>query len=217
MKKSSPLVLTLVVAGVLSGYAQERADLFEKNRFFEAELSLAKIPGTYMIIDIGERTVSLKARGQVLRKWTIARTRSWGKSVPLKVFKMEKKSALSQPERPNITPGKEDQKTTDKEKKDSSDLGVLELKDMPVHFSLHFGQNVHISVKPRTKRFWPTLLNVGKTISWHTILPLKTLWFALRKKSFTEIELVMPSEKDAQAIYWSFLDGHSTLIFQPSR
>ncbi|MDP2916130.1 MAG: hypothetical protein Q8O91_11860 [Candidatus Aminicenantes bacterium] len=211
------LFLTLAFIEGLSGFAQERTKLYEKNQFYEAELSLAKLRGTYMVIDLEQRTVSLKARGMVLRKWPIQRTRSWGKVVPLKIYRMEKKSALAQPERPNITPGREERPKADKEKIDEVDLGILELKDMPVHFRLHFGQSLHISVKSRTRRFWQALVNVGKTISWHIFLPLKTIWFTLGKKTFAEIELVMPSEKDAQGVYWSFLDGQSMLIFQPKK
>jgi len=205
---------TLILTGVYAifGWGQESPALKEKNRLLETELSLAKSPGTYMVIDVEGRTVSLKARGIVLRQWEIKKTRSWGKTVPLAVMKLAGKSALSEPERPNITPGKEENKSEAKGGKDSVDLGILELKNMPVHFSLDFSQGIHISVRPRTGRFWPALVNIGKRVSWYTFLPLKTLWYAARKKSFTEIELVMPSEKDAQGIYWSFLEKHNTII-----
>jgi len=209
------IVVMMMGAGALSIGAQSGLQLAERGRLLEAELSLAKSRGTYMILDIENRTLALKARGLVLRQWAIEKTRIWGKGASLEILKMERKSALAKPERPNITPGKEAKGAKDEENKDTVDLGILELIDMPVHFSLHFGKNIHVSVRPRTKRFWPALMNIGKSISWHTFLPLKTIWFALLKnKAFTEIELIMPSEKDAQSIYWSFLDGQSTLIIQ---
>jgi hypothetical protein len=205
-------VVAVIGACAIGGWAQDGPSLKKTNRLLEAELSLAKAPGTYMVIDIEGRTVSLKARGIVLRQWPIKKTRSWGKAVPLAVMKLEGKSALSEPERPNITPGKEDKKSEAEGAKDPVDLGVLELKDMPVHFSLDFGKGIRVSVRPRTGRFWPVLVNIAKRISWHTYLPLKTIWFALRKKSFMEIELVMPTEKDAQGIYWSFTYGQNAII-----
>lgn len=214
MKKILAVFVLVILAGAVC-FGQDEPKIKARNALVEAEITLAKTAGTYMVIDLEDRSVSLKARGMVLRKWAIKKTRFWGKAVPIAAYKLEKKSALSQPERPNITPGKEEQEKAAKGKKEAFDLGVLELKDMPVHFSLDFGQGIHLSIRPKTKRFWPALLNVGKTLSRLTFLPLKTVWFAVRKKSFTDIEIVMPSEKDAQGIYWSFLDKQNTLIFQP--
>jgi hypothetical protein len=164
-----------------------------------------------MIIDLEGGAVLLKARGFILKNWGIESARTWGKPVPVKEYKLLGKSALSKPERKNITPGKEDPQKA-KEKKDASEPEVLELKDMPVHFALLFGDDIRVSFRPKTSRFWPSLLNFGKGVSWFVYLPLKTLWLALGHKSFTEIEVVMQDEKEAQGVYWSFLEGHGTII-----
>jgi len=167
-----------------------------------------------MVIDLGANTVTLRSRGMVLKKWDVYRFKTWGKPIPEQAVKLLKKTALSMPKRANITPVQEETKKKRDETKDGFDLGTLELKDMPVHYNLVFEGNTRISVRPRTKRFWPSLLNIAKSVSWLTYLPLKTVWFSMKGKSFTQIELVMGSEKDAKGIYWSFFDGHETLIYR---
>lgn len=194
---------------------QDTAKLAKLNRILESEASLANHPASYMIIDLESRAVLLKARGLVLKKWAIKSFRSWGKPVPVKEYKLLGKSALSKPERKNITPGKEEPNKA-KEKKDADELEVLELKDMPVHFTLLFGDDIRISFRPKTSRFWTSILNFGKNISWSAYLPLKTLWLSLKRKSFTEMEIVMQDEKEAQGVYWSFLEGHGTIIVSHS-
>lgn len=193
-------------------FSQERARLAAHNQVLESELALARMPVSYMVINLQEKEILLKSRSMVLRKWDIQKFKFWGRPIPAKSFKLTKKSALSPPKRPNITPGKED--AQDEGKKDSVELGVLELDDMPVHYGLSLEDGIRISVRPKTKRFWPALMNFGKSVSWFTFLPLKTLWFALKKKPFTEIELVMPTEKDAKGFYWSYLDGQGTIIYR---
>jgi len=196
-----------------AGFAQENdtAKLAERNRILESEASLAKNPVSYMIIDLQEGAVRLKARGLVLKQWDIRSSRQWGKSVPIKEYKLLGKSALSKPERKNITPGKEDN-NKDKTKKEPGEPEVLELKDMPVHFILNFEENIRVSFRPKTSRLWPSLMNFGKGVSWFVFLPLKTLWLGVGGKSFTEIEVVMPNEGESQGVYWSFLEGHGTII-----
>ena len=194
-----------------SARGQDGAKLARLNKVLECEVSLANTAASYMIIDLDAKAVELKARGLVLKKWAIKSSRTWGKPVAIKEFKLLGKSALSKPERKNITPGKEDPKKA-KEKKGPDDLDVLELKDMPVHFSLKFGDDIRVSFRPTTSRFWPSFLNLGKNIAWFAYLPLKTIWLSLQHKSFTEIEVVMQDEKESQGVYWSFLEGHKTII-----
>jgi hypothetical protein len=214
MKKNSGMILAGAILGLLSLSAQDPRVLNEQNRRLENELSLARKPVSYMVIDLESKTVTLRSRGMILKTWGVYKFKTWGKPIPDQAVKLVKKTALSNPKRANITPGQEETRKKTDEKKDTFDIGTLELKDMPVHYNLVFEGNVRILVRPRTKRFWPALLNIEKSVSWLTYLPFKTVWSSLRGKSFTQIELVIGSEKDAQGIYWSFLDGHGTLIYR---
>lgn len=194
--------------------AQPSGDLKSRNRLLESELSLAKTGGSYMVIDIAGKSVSLRARGMILRKWDIGSSRSWGKRIPMKTLKMKTKSALRPPQRANITPGKEEKPAKGSASSASSepDLGILELKDMPVHYDLIFDEEIRVAIRPRAQKFGTRVKNLGKALGWYVGLPIKTVFRVIRKKPFTEISVILSSEKDAREIYWTFLDGHQTII-----
>jgi hypothetical protein len=205
--------ILLSLAGIVR--AEDPSKLAERARILESEAALAKNPVSYMVIDLPARKILLKARGFVLRSWDIWSDRLWGKPVDLKGLKLVGKTAISKPERKNITPGKEDPKNA-KPKKPSTEPDVLELKDMPIHYSLIFGDNIRVSVKPKTPRFWASVVNVARDVSWFAYLPLKTLWLSLKHKAFTEIEIVMPTENDAKSLYWAFIEGLNAIIIDSS-
>lgn len=196
-------------------FAQTSGELKSRNRLLESELAVAKSGGSYMVIDIAGKTISLRARGMILRKWEIGGSRSWGKRIPMKTLKMKMKSALRPPQRANITPGKEEKpaKGSSTPKASSEpDLGILELKDMPVHYDLIFDEDIRVAIRPRAQKFGTRMRNLGKALGWYIGLPIKTIFRAVGKKPFTEISVVLVSEKDAQEIYWAFLEGHQTIV-----
>ncbi len=216
--KTAILAAAAAVAMSAPALGQSTAELRSRNRLLESELVLAKGSGSYMIIDLAGKEISLNARGMTLRKWEIGSSRLWGRRIPMKTIKLKAKSALRTPQRPDITPGKEEPKpggtaaapatpgTT------GADLGILEIDDMPVHYDLIFDEDIHIGVRPKTKRFGGWITNVGKTLGWYLGLPIKTIFRTIKKKPFTEISIVLKSEKDAREIYWAYLDGHQTII-----
>jgi hypothetical protein len=216
MMSARRLLRVGVILGMaLSLFGQNKIPSGPDQKLVESELALAIRPISYMVINLRAKTIALKARGMTLKTWPIASWKIWGKSVPANALALKKKSALKNPKRTNITPGKEGGAKKDTNTgKDALDLGVLELKDMPVHFSLDFGNGIAVSVRPKTTRFWPTLVNVWKGVSRTISNPLKTVWVVFRRKSFTQIDLVLPNEKDAKSLYWAFLDGHNTIIYK---
>ncbi len=209
------LIVGAILGMTLPLSGQNKSPSAPDQKLVESEIVLANRPITYMMINMRAKTIALKARGMTLKTWPIASWRIWGKSVPLKGLPLKKKSALKSPKRTNITPGKEGGANKDANTaKDALDLGVLELNDMPVHFSLDFGNGIVVSVRPKTARFWPTLVNVWKGASRIVSNPLTTVWAVFRRKSLTRIDLVLPSERDAQGLYWAYLDGHYTIIYK---
>jgi len=211
------LILTGAAAAlVISAWAQSSAELKSRNRLLESELALAKAGGSYMVIDLAGKEISLKVRGMTLRKWDIGSMRMWGQRIPMKTLKLKMKSALKPAHRTNITPGKEETKPAPGSASPAAsanpDLGILELHDMPLHYDLVFDDEIRVSVKPRTKNFGARMINLGKSLGWYFGLPIKTVVRTIKKKPFTEISIVLPSEKAAQEIYWAYLDGHQTII-----
>jgi hypothetical protein len=208
----------VLLAAGLGAYAQDTAKAAERVKTLEAEVALAKNPASYMVVDLGSKKISLKARGFVLKSWDIRRSRIWGKPVPVKDLKVAGRVALSKVQRKNITPGKEEPPAGGKPAaKSAGDPDVLELKDMPVHYALLFGDDIRLTVRPHTSRFWPAVVNVAKEVSWFAYLPLKTLWLSMKRRTFTEIEIVMPTETEAKSLYWAFLEGMGTIILAPSK
>ncbi len=189
--------------------ADEKIKAAEMNQYLEAEARLVKIPASYFIMDFSQRTVVLKARGIVLKKWEMVKVKFWGKPVPIKSYKLIKKSAWFPPARKNIVPGKDEQ--------GNIDLGVLELKDMPRLYSLTFSDRIRISVQPKSRKFFLFFRKAANALRKYTYLPLKTLCLSIRKKSFADIELVTSNEKDSKALYWAFMEGQSCIIYRPSR
>lgn len=204
----------LSVAGALGAQSTAKPDLDTlalRAKVLEAESGLAKASASYMIIDVPAKRIQLKARGFVLRSWDIRSARAWGRPAEPKALKLEARIAISKPERKNITPGKEDPNAA-KAKTPSSEPELLEVKDMPVHYSLSFGDDIRVTIKPKTTRFWPSLVNVSRGVSSFFYLPLKTLWLSLKHRSFTEIEIQMPTETDAKSLYWAFIEGLGAVI-----
>jgi hypothetical protein len=210
----APFIAGALLAVCAAGaFGQSLADLKKEARILESELALAKGTGSYMVIDLAGKTVSVRARGMVLRKWDIVTVRAWGRRLPQKTLKLVEKSALRPPQRTNITPGKEEPApATPPAKPADADLGILEIGKMPVHFDLVFDDDIRVSVKPKSKRFGTGLTNFGKSLRWYFWLPIETVWRAIKKRPFTLIEIVLPAEQDAQGIYWSFLEKHQTII-----
>ena len=211
------LILAGAAAALVTGaLAQSAAGLKSRNRLLESELALAKASGSYMVIDLAGKAISLKARGMTLRKWDIGSLRLWGKRIPMKTLMLQRKSALRPPQRTNITPGKDEAKpaagSASPAASANPDLGILELKDMPLHYDLVFDDGIRVAVKPKTKKFGARMINLGKSLGWYLGLPIKTVFRTILKKPFTEISIVLRSEKDAQEIYWAYLDGHQTII-----
>jgi hypothetical protein len=209
MRNKIAWMLILLFWLTAAAAADEKTKAFEQNKLLEAELALAKTSATYLVMNFSENSISLKSRGIVLKKWEIRKATFWGQSVPIKALGLLKKSAWFPPKRKNIVPGKEVQGDVD--------LEVLELKEMPSRYRLTFSDRTYISIRPRTRKFFSFLGNIGTSIGRLIILPLKALRFSMRKKRFTEIELVLAEEKDTKGLYWSFLEGQSCIIYWPKK
>jgi len=187
----------------VTAVGQEKA--VRNPRLVEKEIALAKSAGLYAVVDLGLKSVEIKARGMTLKRWEVIRSRVWGRAVEPRVAKILKRSTLFPPKRTNITP-------KPGEESEDVELGVLELSRMPTHFSVRFEENIKLKVRPRTRNILRWLRNVGSSAVWYGFLPLKTIWGSVSRKPFTEIEIVTESEKDARALYWSFYENLNVLI-----
>lgn len=201
----------LVTAAALAASAQpaERAALINQEKLLAAEINLAKTNKSYFYVDLKERRVELRIKGIVLKTWDVAGYSQWGRPLASGSFKIEKKEALRTPKRTNITPVADKGKN---EKPKSGDLEVLEMKDMPAHFSFECEKGIMIHFKSRPKTVSDRVANFFGSLGRSIYLPIKTLLAAAKKTNFTDIQFVMRNKSDAQGIYWTAEEGMSLII-----
>jgi len=172
----------------------------------ESELTLAKKPSLYFIFDLRNKKIYLKAKGILLREWEIRKVRYWGNPVAIKPIALTEKIAILPPKRESI-------KTEDSDEDEKYEVKALELDDMPSSYTLSLTGDIFLSVKPEAKGWISIFPAALSTLRWYTIPPLKTLWFSVKKKPYTSIEIVLNIKRESQALYWAFTEGMECIIF----
>ncbi len=201
------LLLVLTVIGYSFSVAGEKSlSPGLKNQLLIEELALARAPSSYFVVDLQTRIVQLKASGLTLREWKVDRLRRWGDAVPLRAVGIEKKSALFAPKRKKIKPGANQERET-------HELEVLELKDMPSSFSLCLDRGLSIYIRHRPDTFLSRAWEIGGFLRWYTWIPLKNLWFEVKKKPLTALDIRVLNKEEAKSLYWALLEGHKGLIY----
>jgi hypothetical protein len=203
------LILLSVLLVSVEAYPASEADrLINENSLLKAELQLAKSSKIYVIFDLETKSVAIKAKGMMLKKLPVESYSLWGTPVRPRPLPLLRKTALVIPERKEIIP-----RTSDSD--EVSEPKVLQLDDMPLRYRLEFDDGIQISVNPTSTGVIATLFNLIASLKSYLITrPFGTLWNGLRRRSFTEIVLVM-SEYDARTLYWSFQEGFQCIITEP--
>jgi hypothetical protein len=201
------LFLCLFLArGVEAAPLPELDRLVRENNLLKSENQLAKTPQVYVLFNLVEKKIFIKARGTVLRELSIDSLGTWGASIQVEPMTLLKKDALIEPERKEIKPAKEGEETT-------SELQALQVGDMPARYRLSLDDTIRLYVRPKAEGTLSTLLNVLSSLKSYLIIrPLGTLWYALRGESFTEIVIYL-SENDARSLYWAFQEGYGCVIW----
>lgn len=204
LSKSVQLLLALSIsANFLWG---ENTSLIKQSQLLEAELALAQKPQAYFIFQVKDKKISLKARGIELKEWEIKKIRYFGNSPPAKPIPLLKKSTLFPPKRKNIKPGSVTETGEFK-------LATLELNDMPTTYTLSMEGGIYIHIRPQSGSFFSKLGSVWYYFTGLTVPPLKKIWFSIKKRPFTTIEVVLKNKKDCKELYWAFMEGAECLIF----
>lgn len=197
------ILLALALVGIVSAGAAggaEPAGAPMENRVALGEYALAKSPDFYFMMDLGARTIDLKARGLVLRRWAPLRVRFWGTPVPFKALSLVRKTALALPQRRVIKPGEPETVST---KPGEFELEALEVKDMPPAYTLELEDGTKISVVTKAKGLYA----IWRGLKWYVGLPLETLRLKLHKRTMTVIEISFEDPKEGQSLYWALTEG----------
>jgi hypothetical protein len=210
MRKSVSAVL-IMAAAVLGAAPQapDRRVLTEQAKLLDQELALAKTNKSYLYVDLSARRVELRIQGLVLKTWAVAGFSQWGRPLPGGSFKLRKKEALRTPERKNITPGAEKERS---EKPKSGELEVLEVKDMPGHFNLGCEGGITLRFRASSGKLPIKMKNFIGSLARSIYLPVRTLLAAVRKADFTDVQIVLTSETDVQSLYWTAEEGMNVLV-----
>ncbi|MDH5468093.1 MAG: hypothetical protein OEY25_11800 [Candidatus Aminicenantes bacterium] len=198
------LFVVLAIPANILGYSSALND--SERLLLESELTLAKKPGLYFILDLKDKRISLKARGILLREWEVKQVRYWGNPVAVKPISLTDKMTILPPKRERIEPGE-----SDEDKK--YELKALELDDMPSSYTLSFAGGIFLRIRPEAKGWTSIFPMTLSTLKRHTLFPLKTVWFSVKKKPFTSIEIVLNNKRESQALYWAFTEGTECIIF----
>jgi len=212
--------------------------ILKENRFLEEELSLARNPKYYFVIDLKDKKIEIRARGMILKSWTASQIRYSGRPVPIKVITLSQKSALNPPERRMIKPGEGDpasrpepvpsgdDKQGKKDKKqgmvaaqeaassgENFELQALEITDMPGNYELIFDNGLEIAVRSENEK-GQTLKRLKENVSWYIFQPVKNL-FRKDKNLNPKMILYFEEMRQAQGIYWAFIDGIQGIAWLP--
>jgi hypothetical protein len=204
------LVATAAVLPLRSSPREDAARLRRDNRLLEEEFALAKAPSFYFMFNLADRTIALKSKGIVLRSWTAKGIRYWGKPVKFRALTLARKTALTPPKRKVIKPGESETVPTPA-KPGEFVLEALEVKDMPLTYSLELDDGTRIDISPVNKG----LAGFVDDFRWSIGLPLASLKQSFRKKATTTIGISFADPKDGQALYWALTEGLKGLVWLP--
>jgi len=199
------LFMALIAGPASAGDDKER--YIRENRLLEEELVLARKPDIYFVFNLKEKMASIKARGIPLRELQINDFHCWGSPVAGNAYRLIKKSTFFKPGREMIKPG-------ESKEKDNFKIEALELADMPSRYTLIFDGGVRILIRPSTEGIVSGTGNIFHASVRFFIRPLAMLWYALRGKPYTVIDMVL-DKNDARAVYWSLSEGSGAILYPP--
>jgi hypothetical protein len=210
MRRSLIVIAVTLACAALPAVArgQEMRGGVAESTVIEKELALAKTPDFYFMMNLGTRTIDLKARGFVLKRWMPERARFWGPPVAFSTISLARKTVLTPPQRRIIKPGEPE---TVPAKPGPYELEALEVKDMPPVYALELEDGTRISIVPWAKGlsgFW-------RDVKWYIGLPLKTLKLRRQKRAMALIEISFKDPKEGQAMYWALTEGLKGIVWLP--
>jgi hypothetical protein len=190
---------------------QPLGELQQANALLQAEYDLARDGKPYLLIDLYERQLLLKASGLTLQSWQVDDFRRWGYPPSTAAATLVSKSSLDDPERQvQVVNAAETRKEVV-----SKPFNALELADMPSAYSMRLENGTNILVRSVPVN-WFAHISAGLAVSMEYLRrPLISSWNFLRSTPYNELALSM-SEQDARMLYWAFNEGTPCLIRFPS-
>ncbi len=210
-------------AASAAGAEAPSAEALARHRLLEAEYSLARNKGFYLVLELERGEIQLKARGVAFRTWPVRSHRLWGGGIPLSPIALEERSSLFAPERETLQvpdPAKEGGDAPPPPKPAPAaggppDLQALEVSDMPTRYTFRLAGGVRVAVAPQAQGFLPRLGSLAGGALRGIVQPLRALWSRYRGRPFATLDLVL-DEADARSLYWAAPEGTPVLFWFPA-
>ncbi|MCG6537146.1 MAG: hypothetical protein L7F78_21160 [Syntrophales bacterium LBB04] len=201
-----PLILLLITLIAGPAAAGDNREMYiRENRLLEEELALARKPDIYFVFNLQEKMAYIKSRGIPLRELPINDFHCWGRPVSGSGHRLMEKNTFFKPDRETIKPG-------ESKDKDNFKSEALELADMPSRYTLVLDGGINISIRTPIEGIISGIGNIFYTSGRFILRPIFMLWYALRGKPYTVIDLIL-DKNDARAVYWSFSEGSVAIIY----
>ncbi|MGQ9509953.1 MAG: hypothetical protein ACUVTN_11270 [Thermodesulfobacteriota bacterium] len=201
------MVLFIFIENFL--WASEPNRLIKENRLLKSEYQLVKINSIYLFFYLSEKRIRIKYKGLPLKEFPIETLKEWGAPVPCKPLTLRKKVTFFKPKRIRIYPQKNNGEIP-------LEIPALGIEHMPSRYRLDLNEGVYLYIRPIHGGWMSSLFNFFSSLkTYGIIVPMGTLWKALHKKKFTEIDLYL-SPKDAKALFWILTEGMPCLIDSPN-
>jgi hypothetical protein len=165
--------------------AAERQALQEANAVLQEEIKLAARPQTYLVLDVQQGVVLVKARGIEVHRLSLRSWRTRGGRPPVGLFRLKARPPV---DRPRARPGEDATEHT------------IELSDMPTEYELDLEPSLVIAVSPP-----------AQDQPWLWIRGLLREGWTRTASSGSWLRLVL-SPEDARSLAWLVTDGMPVLI-----
>lgn len=163
----------------------ERQALQEANAVLQEEIKLAARPQTYLLVDIQQGIILVKARGVEVHRWPLQSWRARGDRPPAGLFRLKTRPPV---DRPKARPGED------------ATEHPINLSDMPAEYELALDPPLIVTVCP-SARDHPWLWLRGL---------LREGW--IRTASTGAWLRLVLSPEDARSLAWSVTEGMPVLI-----
>lgn len=207
MHLSRPILLMILAlfSSAKGVSASEIGRLIRENRFLKSEVQLARTPTIYVLFDLVQKKIQIKAKGILLREFPVEKFNLSGAPLLPRPLTLQNKGALLKPRRVRIKPKKNAEETL-------RDIPAFEVKDMPVRYRFDFDDGTRLYVRPKPEGGISALLNVMANLkSYGWTVPAGTIRKVLQQKTYTELSIYL-SPEDARSLYWGMPEGSQGLI-----
>ncbi len=167
--------------------AAQRQALLEANTVLQDEIKLAARPQTYLLVDVHQGVVLVKARGIEIHRLLLLSWRARGDQPPMGLFRLTARPPV---DRPKTRPGED------------ATEHPIDLSDMPAEYQLILEPSLVVAIGPPVQDHpWLWLRGLIRE-GWNR---------AFSKGSDAWLRVVLPPES-ARSLAWSVNEGMPVLI-----